>query len=108
MDDEILIVDDEKVDSNRIKQGWKVLIVDDEPEVHRITKMTLAKFEFDNKPIEFIHAYTGHLETTAAGPVYRKIMRVAISPLTLQRSNGATFLDSLTSVRQWLPDDYSS
>ena len=55
-----------------------------------------------------IHAYTGHLETTAAGPVYRKIMRVAISPLTLQRSNGATFLDSLTSVRQWLPDDYSS
>ena len=59
MDDEILIVDDEKVDSNRIKQGWKVLIVDDEPEVHRITKMTLAKFEFDNKPIEFIHAYTG-------------------------------------------------
>ena len=59
MDDEILIVDDEKVDSNHIKQGWKVLIVDDEPEVHRITKMTLAKFEFDNKPIEFIHAYTG-------------------------------------------------
>ena len=55
-----------------------------------------------------IHAYTGHLETTAAGPVYRKIMHVAISPLTLQRSNGATFLDSLTSVRQWLPDDYSS
>lgn len=55
-----------------------------------------------------IHAYTGHLEATAAGPVYRKAMRVAISPLTLQRSNGATFLDSLTSVRQWLPDDYSS
>ena len=24
MDDEILIIDDEKVDSNRIKQGWKV------------------------------------------------------------------------------------
>lgn len=55
-----------------------------------------------------IHAYTGHLEATAAGPVYRKAMRVAISPLTLQRSNGATFLDSLTSARQWLPDDYSS
>lgn len=55
-----------------------------------------------------IHAYTGHLETTTAGPVYRKTMRVAISPLTLQRSNGVTFLDSLTSVRQWLPDDYSS
>ena len=40
MDDEILIVDDEKIESSHIKQGWKVLIVDDEPEVHRITKMT--------------------------------------------------------------------
>ena len=59
MDDEILIVDDEKIESSHIKQGWKVLIVDDEPEVHRITKMTLAQFQFDDKPIEFLHAYTG-------------------------------------------------
>ena len=60
MDDEILIVDDEKIESSHIKHGWKVLIVDDEPEVHRITKMTLAQFRFDDKPIEFLHAYTGH------------------------------------------------
>ena len=59
MDDEILIVDDEKIESSHIKHGWKVLIVDDEPEVHRITKMTLAQFQFDDKPIEFLHAYTG-------------------------------------------------
>ena len=55
MDDEILIIDDEKAESVHIKQGWKVLIVDDEPEVHRITKMTLAQFLFDNKPIELTH-----------------------------------------------------
>lgn len=59
MDDEILVVDDEKIESSHIKHGWKVLIVDDEPEVHRITKMTLAQFQFDDKPIEFLHAYTG-------------------------------------------------
>jgi response regulator RpfG family c-di-GMP phosphodiesterase len=60
MDDEILIIDDEKEEIVHIKQGWKVLIVDDEPEVHRITKMTLAQFQFDNKPLEFLHAYTGN------------------------------------------------
>jgi len=39
-------------------QILKVMIVDDEPEVHRITKITLNKFEFDNRPIEFLHAYS--------------------------------------------------
>ncbi|MGL4207133.1 MAG: HD domain-containing phosphohydrolase [Aeromonadaceae bacterium] len=59
MDDEILIIDDNVSETRHIKQGWKVLIVDDEPEVHRITKMTLTQFQFDNKPIEFLHAYSG-------------------------------------------------
>lgn len=59
MDDEILIVDDEHETACHVREGWKVLIVDDEPEVHRITKMTLAQFIFDARPIEFLHAYTG-------------------------------------------------
>ena len=60
LDDEILIIDDNVTEARHIKQGWKVLIVDDEPEVHRITKMTLSQFQFDNKPIEFLHAYSGN------------------------------------------------
>ncbi len=59
MDDQILIIDDDDIvlpDSQQA--GWKVMIVDDEPEVHRITKITLNKFEFDNRPIEFLHAYS--------------------------------------------------
>ncbi|MGL4249476.1 MAG: HD domain-containing phosphohydrolase [Aeromonas sp.] len=59
MDDDILIIDDETVSFPDVQQaGWKVMIVDDEPEVHRITKITLNKFEFDNRPIEFFHAYS--------------------------------------------------
>ena len=55
-----------------------------------------------------IHAYTGHMEQTNTGSlVYRPVMRVTISPLSLLRSNGHTFLDSLTSVRQWLPTNQS-
>ncbi|MBH0058269.1 DUF3369 domain-containing protein [Pseudoalteromonas sp. SWXJZ94C] len=43
-----------------IEQGtWKVLIVDDEPEVHAVTKLALSDFEFQNKRLEFISAYSG-------------------------------------------------
>lgn len=64
MDDDILIIDDERAVADHVKQGWKVLIVDDEPEVHRITKMTLARFEFDGRPLEFLHAFTGEEAVT--------------------------------------------
>ena len=37
---------------------WKLLIVDDEPEVHQITELALANFTFDNKSIEFLNAYS--------------------------------------------------
>ena len=59
MDDQILIIDDEDLPQTAPRPaGWKVMIVDDEPEVHRITKITLSKFEFDGKPIDFLHAYS--------------------------------------------------
>lgn len=37
---------------------WKVLIVDDEPEVHILTQLTLKDFIFKNKKIEFTSAYS--------------------------------------------------
>jgi len=37
---------------------WKVMIVDDEKEVHSITKIALGDFLFEGKPIEFVHAYS--------------------------------------------------
>ncbi|MGS3185876.1 hypothetical protein ACB288_19390 [Aeromonas taiwanensis] len=44
MDDQILIIDDEDLPPSALQTaGWKVMIVDDEPEVHRITKITLSK-----------------------------------------------------------------
>ena len=39
--------------------SWKILIVDDEPEIHEITKLVLNDFNFENKPITFISAYSG-------------------------------------------------
>ena len=38
---------------------WKVFIVDDEPEVHAVTKLALSDFTFQNKKLEFISAFSG-------------------------------------------------
>ncbi|GAB3232944.1 DUF3369 domain-containing protein [Pseudaeromonas pectinilytica] len=95
MDDEILIIDDEKAESVHIKQGWKVLIVDDEPEVHRITKMTLAQFLFDNKPIEFLHAYTG----TEAKAIMANEPDIALILLDVVMETDSAGLDVVRYVR---------
>ena len=39
-------------------QPWKVLIVDDEEEVHAVTKMALRRFTFDGKAVHFLSAYS--------------------------------------------------
>jgi len=38
---------------------WKVLIVDDDDEVHKVTQLCLLDFSFEEKGIEFINAYSG-------------------------------------------------
>lgn len=39
--------------------SWKILIVDDEPDVHTITKLSLKHFRFEDKGIAFLHAMSG-------------------------------------------------
>lgn len=45
--------------ANQDKASWRVLIVDDEPDIHTVTQMALKYFEMENKKIEFLHAYSG-------------------------------------------------
>lgn len=37
---------------------WKVLIVDDEEDIHTITKMALKRFMLDERGLTFLHAYS--------------------------------------------------
>jgi len=40
-------------------ENWEMLIVDDEEEVHAITKSVLKKLVYDNKSLKFHHAFNG-------------------------------------------------
>ncbi len=59
MSDEILFAEDHEEEFSEYSGKWKVLIVDDEPEVHAVTKLALSDFVFQDKNIEFISAYDG-------------------------------------------------
>ncbi|EHR40029.1 DUF3369 domain-containing protein [Alishewanella jeotgali] len=59
MSDEFLFAA-EPEEPHQVSNGcWKVLIVDDEPEVHAVTRLALNDFSFQHKKLEFISAYSG-------------------------------------------------
>ncbi|WP_199616100.1 DUF3369 domain-containing protein [Paenibacillus alkalitolerans] len=61
MSEELLLFADDdgsQPESASAEQYWKVMIVDDEPEIHRLTKMVLGDFEFAGKTLHFLSAYS--------------------------------------------------
>jgi len=40
------------------KASWKVLIIDDEQEVHAVTRMVLSDFEYAGRDLQFLSAYS--------------------------------------------------
>ncbi|MFZ6861880.1 HD domain-containing phosphohydrolase [Undibacterium sp. Ji67W] len=38
--------------------AWKVLIVDDEPDIHAVTRLTLSRFKLDQRSLSFLNAYS--------------------------------------------------
>ncbi|MGC2853855.1 DUF3369 domain-containing protein [Novispirillum sp. DQ9] len=70
MTDDLLFADDdddadipgltEAADAaQRPGQGWKVLVIDDEPEVHSMTSMVLADVRFRGRGVDMISAHSG-------------------------------------------------
>jgi len=59
--EDILLFADEQdspAEASSAKERWKIVIVDDEAEVHNVTRMVLGDFEFDGKRLEFVGAYS--------------------------------------------------
>lgn len=69
MNDDLLFANEESIEKPIVAgaekpsftgQGnWKIIIADDEEEVHAMTKMVLKKFEFDGRKLQLISAYSG-------------------------------------------------
>jgi hypothetical protein len=59
-DDELFFVDEEVEEkiATRFQATWKLLIVDDEPSIHNVTRLALEDFVYGDKKLEIINAYS--------------------------------------------------
>ncbi len=84
--------------SVRKSRNWKLLIVDDEEDVHSITRMVLEGFEFEGGKLEFLSAYSAEegRRIMAANP------DVAVMLLDVVMETGHAGLDLARQVREEL------
>jgi response regulator RpfG family c-di-GMP phosphodiesterase len=55
----ILFAEEERIPEVNVSNGaWKLLIVDDEEEVHKLTRLVLDGYTFENRPLRFFSCYS--------------------------------------------------
>ena len=64
LDEENWFLDDEDEQPGAVQTDtenyWKIIIADDEPEIHYVTKLVLSDFEFDGKKLQFVSATSAY------------------------------------------------
>lgn len=95
--DEII---DKKVNELNYKEPtpWKLLIVDDEQEVHSTTKLVLSDFEFEGAKLEFLHATSG----TEAMAILQEHTDIAVVLLDVVMETPTAGLECARAIRQEL------
>ena len=48
----------ERESTSNNEDYWDILVVDDEEDIHQVTKLVLSGFEFEDKALRFHHAYS--------------------------------------------------
>ncbi|RMH68557.1 MAG: hybrid sensor histidine kinase/response regulator [Gemmatimonadetes bacterium] len=93
----------EKTPEKECKTGWKVLIVDDEKDVHEVTRLALNSFVYHEKPITFLDAYSAQ----EAKGLIRQHPDTAIILLDVVMETPHAGLDFVKFVRQDLQNTVS-
>ena len=81
---------------------WKVLIVDDEEEVHAVTKLALEGFHLNERPLLFLDAYTG----AESVELMRKHPDVALILMDVVMENEHAGLNAVNEIRIGLANPF--
>ncbi|RME97009.1 MAG: response regulator [Chloroflexi bacterium] len=92
--DELLVLEDDRadaIDAAPQPDPWKILIVDDEPAVHQVTKLALKGFTFANRPLTFISAFDTP-QTKAALNDHPDINLILLDVVMEEKDSGLTLI----------------
>lgn len=98
-DEELFFADE--VSEGAPTESWKILIVDDEAQVHTATHLALKKFVFEGKSLSFISAYSAN----EAKKLLRENSDVAIILLDVIMETDDAGLEFVKYVRQVLGNE---
>lgn len=111
MNDDLLFANEEHIENIIIanpdlhmvsQRNWKVIIADDEEEVHAMTRMVLKKFEFDGKKLELLSAYSGK-ETIALMKEHSDVA-ILLLDVVMERDNSG--LEVVKRIREELNNPF--
>jgi len=75
---------------------WKILIIDDDRDIHDVTKMILKRLVFENRPLVFLHAYS-------AGEALLHLIDhddIAVALLDVVMEKDSSGLDLVKTIRE--------
>lgn len=99
IDDQLMLAKDHASNADGAvlpSKGWKVLIVDDEEEIHVVTRLALHDFSFGGRHLEFISAYSG----AEAKELIRENPDIAIILLDVVMETDSAGLEVAQFIRQ--------
>jgi len=82
---------------------WKVAIVDDDEEIHKVTKLSLSNFKFEGRNIEFVSLYSG----AEAKAYFKEINDVALVLLDVVMESDDAGLQVANYLRNELNNTYT-
>ncbi len=87
--------------TNSPKSSWKVLMVDDDPEVHKMTRLVLGDIVFEGKGLDFLSAYSAK----EAESIFLKHNDIAVVLVDIVMENDTAGLDFIRFIRNEMLDD---
>lgn len=94
---------------------WKILILDDEPEVHKVTRLVFSDYEFEKRGVEFLSACS-HAEGKKVFDEHADISLVLLDVVMEKIDAGLKFVDYIRNesgnqkvriiLRTGFPGDY--
>ena len=82
-------------------EPWKILIVDDEKDIHDVTTLTLKRLKYEDRGLKFIHAYSA-LEAREK-LIEHKDIAVALLDVVMEHDTAG--LDLVRSIREEYHND---
>lgn len=102
--DNLFLAEDAQSNTSSLPQTpWNILLVDDEPGVHDVTKMVLKDFEFDNKSLNIISAYSAE----EGQAIMSKRDDIALAIVDVVMESDTAGLELVRTIREDLQNNYT-